>query len=134
LFETDEALTRLAAEDAQGAQLITLRYFAGLSVAVAAAAIGLARSTAYQHCAYAKVRLRCHAARGVTGRPIQVFLFFRRTDWARNTHCSMDTPESRVAMPADARPTRAVALGRLVQLYEALGKPDSAAEWRAKKK
>jgi serine/threonine protein kinase len=37
-------------------------------------------------------------------------------------------------MPAEARPTQAVALGRIVQLYEAWGKPDKAAEWRTKKK
>jgi RNA polymerase sigma factor (TIGR02999 family) len=59
LLDIDDALTRLAAEDSQGAQLIKLRYFAGLSVEDAAAAIGLARSSAYEHWAYAKVRLRC---------------------------------------------------------------------------
>jgi RNA polymerase sigma factor (TIGR02999 family) len=55
----DEALTRLAAEDPQAALLIQLRYFAGLSVEDAAAMVGLSRSSAYEHWAYARVRIRC---------------------------------------------------------------------------
>ncbi len=58
LLAIDEALTRLAAEDAQAAQLIQLRYFGGLSVEEAAEVVGLSRSSAYEHWAYAKVRLR----------------------------------------------------------------------------
>jgi RNA polymerase sigma factor (TIGR02999 family) len=58
LLDIDEALTRLAAEDPQAAQLIQLRYFGGLSVEDAAEAVGLSRSSAYEHWAYAKVRLR----------------------------------------------------------------------------
>jgi DNA-directed RNA polymerase specialized sigma24 family protein len=52
-------LTRLAVEDAQAASLIQLRYFAGLSVEDAAVTIGISRSTAYEHWAYARMRLRC---------------------------------------------------------------------------
>jgi RNA polymerase sigma factor (TIGR02999 family) len=59
LLAIDEALTRLAAEDPQAARLIELRYFAGLSMEDAAEAIGISRSTAYEHWAYARVRLRC---------------------------------------------------------------------------
>jgi RNA polymerase sigma factor (TIGR02999 family) len=55
----DEALTRLAAEDPQAARLIQLRYFAGLSVEDAAALVDISRSSAYEHWAYARVRLRC---------------------------------------------------------------------------
>jgi len=55
----DEALTRLAAEDPQAARLIQIRYFAGLSIEEAAALVGLSRSSAYEHWAYARVRLRC---------------------------------------------------------------------------
>lgn len=55
----DEALTRLAAEDPQAAQLIQLRYFGGLSIEDAAAQTGISRSSAYEHWAYARVRLRC---------------------------------------------------------------------------
>ena len=55
----DEALTRLAAEDPQAARLIQLRYFAGLSVEDAAAVVGISRTAAYEHWAYARVRIRC---------------------------------------------------------------------------
>src|SRR5437773_1041972 len=58
LLDIDEALTRLAAEDPQAARLIQLRYFAGLSIEDAAEAIGIARSTAYEHWSYARVRLQ----------------------------------------------------------------------------
>jgi RNA polymerase sigma factor (TIGR02999 family) len=59
LLAIDEALTRLAGEDPQAARLIQLRYFGGLSVEEAAEVVGLSRSSAYEHWAYAKVRLRC---------------------------------------------------------------------------
>jgi RNA polymerase sigma factor (TIGR02999 family) len=59
LLAIDDALTRLAAEDPTAARLIQLRYFAGLSVEDAADVVGISRSTAYEHWAYAKVRLRC---------------------------------------------------------------------------
>jgi len=58
LLDIDEALTRLAAEDEQAARLIQLRYFAGLSIEDAAEAIGISRSTAYEHWSYARVRLK----------------------------------------------------------------------------
>jgi RNA polymerase sigma factor (TIGR02999 family) len=58
LLDVDAALTRLAAEDPQAARLIQLRYFAGLSVEDAAEAIGISRSTAYEHWSYARVRLK----------------------------------------------------------------------------
>jgi RNA polymerase sigma factor (TIGR02999 family) len=59
LVDIDEALTRLAAEDPQAAQLVKLRFFGGLSIEDAAEAVGLSRSSAYEHWAYARVRLRC---------------------------------------------------------------------------
>jgi RNA polymerase sigma factor (TIGR02999 family) len=58
LLSIDDALTRLAAEDPQAARLIQLRYFGGLSLEDAAEVVGIARSTAYEHWAYARVRLR----------------------------------------------------------------------------
>src|SRR5262245_49527114 len=58
LLALDDALGRLASEDPQAAQLVQLRYFTGLSVEEAAEMIGLARSTAYEHWAYARARLR----------------------------------------------------------------------------
>jgi RNA polymerase sigma factor (TIGR02999 family) len=59
VLEIAEALEKLAAEDPQAAQLVQLRYFAGLSVEEAAAAVGLPRSTAYEHWYYARAFLRC---------------------------------------------------------------------------
>ena len=59
LLDIDAALTRLAAEDPQAARLVQLRYFGGLSIEDAAEIIGLARSSAYEHWSYARVRLRC---------------------------------------------------------------------------
>jgi RNA polymerase sigma factor (TIGR02999 family) len=59
LLDIDDALTKLAGEDAQAAQLIQLRYFGGLSIEDAAEVVGLSRSSAYEHWAYARVRLRC---------------------------------------------------------------------------
>ena len=58
LLDIDDALTRLAAEDLEAARLIQLRYFAGLSIEDAAEAIGVSRSTAYEHWSYARVRLK----------------------------------------------------------------------------
>ena len=59
LLVIDDALTKLEKEDPKAAQLVKLRYFAGLSVEEAAEMIGLARSTAYDHWAYARAWLRC---------------------------------------------------------------------------
>jgi RNA polymerase sigma factor (TIGR02999 family) len=59
LLAIDEALDRLAAEDPAAARFVQLRYFAGLTAEEAADALGLSRSTAYEHWAYARARLRC---------------------------------------------------------------------------
>jgi RNA polymerase sigma factor (TIGR02999 family) len=59
ILDIDDALSRLATEDPQAAQLIQLRYFTGLSIEDAAALVGISRSSAYEHWAYARVRLRC---------------------------------------------------------------------------
>ena len=59
LLAIDEALDRLAAEDPAAAKFVQLRYFAGLTAEAAAEALGLSRSTAYEHWAYARARLRC---------------------------------------------------------------------------
>jgi RNA polymerase sigma factor (TIGR02999 family) len=55
----DEALSRLAAEDAQAAELVRLRYFAGLSVEEAAQALGMSRAAGYRHWTYARAWVRC---------------------------------------------------------------------------
>jgi RNA polymerase sigma factor (TIGR02999 family) len=58
LLAIDDALDQLAKDDAQAAELVKLRYFAGFSLEEAAEMLGLARSTAYAHWAYAKASLR----------------------------------------------------------------------------
>jgi RNA polymerase sigma factor (TIGR02999 family) len=58
LLALDEALDRLAAEDPLKADLVKLRYFAGLSLAEAAAALDLSERTAGRHWAYARAWLR----------------------------------------------------------------------------
>jgi RNA polymerase sigma factor (TIGR02999 family) len=54
LLALDEALTQLAATDPQAAELVKLRYFAGLTVPQAAEVIGVAPRTADFIWAYAK--------------------------------------------------------------------------------
>ena len=57
LIELDQALTRLAAEHPQRAQLVNLRYFGGLTHEEAAQALGVSISTADRHWAYARAWL-----------------------------------------------------------------------------
>ena len=59
LLLIDEAIARLESEDPRAAQLVRLRYFAGLSVEEAAEMSGLSRSTAYEHWSYARAWLHC---------------------------------------------------------------------------
>jgi RNA polymerase sigma factor (TIGR02999 family) len=63
----DEALAKLAAEDAGKAELVKLRYFAGLSVEEAAAILEISRATADRWWAYARAFLYCEM-RGEGGR------------------------------------------------------------------
>jgi RNA polymerase sigma factor (TIGR02999 family) len=57
VIDIDEALEQLAREDPQAAQLVKLRYFAGVSLEDAAEIVGFSRSTAYEHWAYARAWL-----------------------------------------------------------------------------
>ena len=57
LLALDEALDRLAAADPQAAELVKLRYFAGLTLEQAAEALGVAPRTADFLWAYAKAYL-----------------------------------------------------------------------------
>jgi RNA polymerase sigma factor (TIGR02999 family) len=57
LLALDEALDRLAREDPVKAELVKLRYFAGLSVEQSAQALDISRATADRYWAYAKVWL-----------------------------------------------------------------------------
>ncbi|MBY0229180.1 MAG: sigma-70 family RNA polymerase sigma factor [Gemmataceae bacterium] len=65
LVALDEALTRLAAEDAQAARLVELRHFAGLPIPDAASALGVSPRTADRLWAYARAWLH----RDLAGRP-----------------------------------------------------------------
>jgi RNA polymerase sigma factor (TIGR02999 family) len=58
LIALDEALTALEAKDKRKADLVRLRYFAGLTTEQAAAALGVSVSTADNDWAYAKSWLR----------------------------------------------------------------------------
>ncbi len=57
LLALDEALERLAAEDAQVADLVKLRHFAGLTIEESAAALGISVRTANRHWAFARAWL-----------------------------------------------------------------------------
>ncbi len=57
LLALNEALQKLAAEDATAEKVANLRLFAGLSVEEAGAALGLSRANAYRHWTYAKAWL-----------------------------------------------------------------------------
>ncbi len=59
LLVLDEALTELAAENWARAELVKLRYFAGLTLNEAAAVLGVSRATAARHWTYAKTWLYC---------------------------------------------------------------------------
>jgi RNA polymerase sigma factor (TIGR02999 family) len=57
LLALDEALQRLTAEEPTAAEVVKLRYFAGLTAEEAAAALGISLRTANRHWAYAKAWL-----------------------------------------------------------------------------
>jgi RNA polymerase sigma factor (TIGR02999 family) len=58
LLALDEALEKLAAKDPLKAQLVELRYFAGLTGEQAAQVLGISATTADRHWAYARAWLR----------------------------------------------------------------------------
>jgi RNA polymerase sigma factor (TIGR02999 family) len=58
LVSLDEALARLAIEEPSAAQVVKLRYFAGLTIEEAAAALGISLRTANRDWAFAKAWLR----------------------------------------------------------------------------
>lgn len=57
LVALDDALVQLAALDHLAGELVKLRYFAGLALDQAAAALGISTATAYRHWAYARAWL-----------------------------------------------------------------------------
>jgi RNA polymerase sigma factor (TIGR02999 family) len=58
LVALDDALARLTALDHLAGELVKLRYFAGLALDQAAAALNISTATAYRHWAYARAWLR----------------------------------------------------------------------------
>ena len=63
LLQLDEALHRLAVEAPDKAELVKLRFFAGLSIAQSAHALGISEATAKRHWAYARAWLYCELTR-----------------------------------------------------------------------
>jgi RNA polymerase sigma factor (TIGR02999 family) len=59
LLQLDEALEKLSLESPDKAELIKLRYFAGLTLAEAAQARGISLATAKRHWGYARAWLLC---------------------------------------------------------------------------
>ena len=57
LLAVDEAIQQLAEEDSVGAELVKLRFFAGLNLRQAAESLGVARRTADRHWAFARAWL-----------------------------------------------------------------------------
>jgi RNA polymerase sigma factor (TIGR02999 family) len=64
LLDLHEALTLLAAEDLQAAQVAQLRLFAGLSVEEAAQALSTSRANAYRQWTYARAWLHARLGDG----------------------------------------------------------------------
>ena len=62
LLALNDALDRLAADDARAAELVKLRFFAGMTMQQAAQVLGISASTAYVDWAYAKSWLRVEIA------------------------------------------------------------------------
>jgi RNA polymerase sigma factor (TIGR02999 family) len=69
LIALDEALDRLARHDNRKAELVKLRFFAGMTIQQAAATLGIADSTADADWAYAKAWLRVELAAVSDQRP-----------------------------------------------------------------
>ena len=64
LLAIDEALSKLGQEDPLAAQLVKLRYFAGMSVEEAADVLDVSRTTAYRHWTYARAWIRAKVKAG----------------------------------------------------------------------
>ncbi len=64
LLALDEALEKLAAKDKVKADLVKLRYFAGLTIDQAARALGISATTADRHWVYARAWLHQEIAGG----------------------------------------------------------------------
>ena len=58
ILAVSDALERLAADDEVAAGVLKLKYYGGLSIDDAAAALNISRATAYRHWAYARAWVR----------------------------------------------------------------------------
>jgi RNA polymerase sigma factor (TIGR02999 family) len=58
ILALDEALTRLAADDPEAAEVVHLHFFAGLPIEQVAETLGVSRATAYRQWSYARAWLR----------------------------------------------------------------------------
>jgi RNA polymerase sigma factor (TIGR02999 family) len=67
LLALDEALGRLEQLDPVKARLVTLRYFAGMTIEQAAAALNISRVTAHRYWTFARAWLHREIARGKSG-------------------------------------------------------------------
>jgi len=67
VIAVDEALEKLARQDEAKAELVKLRYFAGLTGAQAAEVLGISHATADRHWRYARSWLRVEIARRAEG-------------------------------------------------------------------
>jgi RNA polymerase sigma factor (TIGR02999 family) len=66
LLALDEALQKLAREDAVKAELVKLRYFVGLTVEQAGRVLGISRATADRYWTFARAWLYCEVVKGDT--------------------------------------------------------------------
>jgi RNA polymerase sigma factor (TIGR02999 family) len=66
LLAVDDAIERLDYEDHAAAQLVRIRYYAGVTVEEAGEAMGISRANAYRHWSYARAWLSCEL--GQTGK------------------------------------------------------------------
>jgi RNA polymerase sigma factor (TIGR02999 family) len=66
LLALDEALNKLAEEDEAKAELVKLRFFAGLTTEEAADILGISRATAERHWAYARAYLHHEVSKGTS--------------------------------------------------------------------
>jgi RNA polymerase sigma factor (TIGR02999 family) len=69
LLALDEALDKLASKDPVKAELVKLRYFAGMTIEEAAAALGISDATAKRYWTYARSWLYQEIAGGPEGPP-----------------------------------------------------------------
>ncbi len=64
LLDLDEALAKLASEDKQSAEVVKLKYFAGLTTEQIASVLGISVRTAYRDWAYARGWLQLEMSKG----------------------------------------------------------------------